>query len=230
MQEMNVHADRSQRALVHASRLPWLPSPEPGVERRVLERSGAEVALASSIVRYRAGSRFHAHTHALGEEFLVLEGTFSDERGHYPVGTYVRNPPGSAHAPFSEDGCVIFVKLRQMAADDKEGVTVFRRDQLWMPTGIPGYEQVLLHRAGNVSVTLERIGPGGEIPAHPSPGGEEILVVSGNARLATDDGPLLDTWSWLRWPDEARPALASDAGALLWIKRGHLRLNPTVSV
>ena len=101
MQEMNVHADRSQRALVQASRLPWLPSPEPGVERRILERSGGEVALASSIVRYRAGSRFHAHTHALGEEFLVLEGTFSDERGHYPVGTYVRNPPGSAHAPFS---------------------------------------------------------------------------------------------------------------------------------
>ena len=99
-----------------------------------------------------------------------------------------------------------------------------------MPTGIPGYERVPLHRARNVSVTLERIGPGGEIPAHPSPGGEEMLVVSGNARLATGDSPLLDAWSWLRWPDEARPALASDTGALLWIKRGHLRLNPTVSV
>ena len=101
---------------------------------------------------------------------------------------------------------------------------------MFMPTGIPGYEQALLHRAGNVSVTLERIGPGGEIPAHPSPGGEEILVVSGNARSATGDGPLLDAWSWLRCPDDARPALASDAGALLWIKRGHLRWNLSMPV
>src|SRR5215475_13110315 len=131
MQLANINEDRTRPALVHAARLPWLPSPEPGVERRPLERIGAEVAIASSVVRYRAGSRFAAHTHGLGEEFLVLEGTFSDERGHYPAGTYVRNPPGSRHGPFSENGCVIFVKLRQMAPDDADKVTMFEGDRTW---------------------------------------------------------------------------------------------------
>ena len=138
MRQMTINADRSRPALVHASRLPWVPSPEPGVERRLLERNGGEVAVASSIVRYRAGSRFAAHTHALGEEFLVLEGTFSDEHGHYPAGAYVRNPPGTSHAPFSEDGCVIFVKLRQMAPDDTDRARVLKRDRIWAPAGIPG--------------------------------------------------------------------------------------------
>jgi anti-sigma factor ChrR (cupin superfamily) len=41
----------------------------------------------------------------------VLEGTFADEHGVYPAGTYLRNPPGSRHHPYSPDGCVIFVKL-----------------------------------------------------------------------------------------------------------------------
>ena len=38
----------------------------------------------------------------------------------YPAGTYVRNPPGTAHTPRSDVGCTIFVKLRQFAADDLE--------------------------------------------------------------------------------------------------------------
>eukprot|EP01031_Cornospumella_fuschlensis_P017192 gene17192-21020_t len=88
-----LNADRTQAALVHGHLQPWCASTEPGVERRMLERVGGEVAVASTIVRYMAGSRFAAHRHDLGEEFMVLEGTFSDEHGHYPVGTYVRNPP-----------------------------------------------------------------------------------------------------------------------------------------
>jgi anti-sigma factor ChrR (cupin superfamily) len=46
----------------------------------------------------------------------VLEGTFSDEQGDYPAGSYVRNPVGSRHAPFSREGCTIFVKLHQSDA------------------------------------------------------------------------------------------------------------------
>src|SRR5689334_9641906 len=131
MDTLQIRADRTQPALAHGASLPWVPSPEAGVERRMLERSGGEVAIATSIVRYAAGSRFSSHAHGLGEEFLVLEGTFSDEHGHYPVGTYVRNPPGSSHAPFSDPGCTIFVKLRQMAEDEPELLRVFPGQRVW---------------------------------------------------------------------------------------------------
>lgn len=74
------------------------------------QRIGSESARATSIVQYQAGARFANHKHDLGEEILVLEGTFSDELGDYPPGSWIRSPHMSLHKPFSKDGCTIFVK------------------------------------------------------------------------------------------------------------------------
>src|SRR5690242_3386961 len=124
---MQINADLSERAVVDTNALPWVTSPMPGVERKMLERDGGEVARATSLVRYAPGSRFEMHEHGGGEEFLVLDGTFSDEHGDYPAGTYVRNPPGSRPTPFSRTGCTLFVKLRQFAADDLKRVVIDTR-------------------------------------------------------------------------------------------------------
>ena len=121
---MKINADLSRPALVDSSTLPWIPSPLAGVERRMLERDGEEVARVTSIVRYAPESSFAPHIHSGGEEFIVLEGTFSDEAGDFPTGTYVRNPVGSRHAPHSADGTVIFVKLWWMHAGDQEFVRI----------------------------------------------------------------------------------------------------------
>jgi len=217
-----LHADRTRAALVHGARLAWQASPEPGVERRLLERIGGEVALATSIVRYRAGSRFGSHVHALGEEFLVLEGSFCDEHGCHPAGTYARNPPGSSHAPFSDAGCVIFVKLRQMHPADRRFVRVAAGARAWTPVG-PGHEGALLHEGGGVRVTLERLHPGAWRAAAPVAGGEELFVVDGSIELPGGEAGRLEPWSWLRMPGGTAPALASPQGATCWIKRGHLR-------
>lgn len=226
MDSLALNADRAAPALVHAARLPWQGSPADGVQRRMLERIGAEVALATSIVRYAPGSRFAPHAHALGEEFLVLAGTFSDEHGHYPAGSYVRNPPGSGHAPYSEDGCVIFVKLRQMAPAESRRVVLRPGDIRWQPAGPPAREQALLHTQAGETVTLERLAPGCTMAADPLPGGREILVLEGTVRLADDPQALLEPWSWLRQPGTGHSALETPAGALLWIKTGHLPPPP----
>jgi len=76
----------------------------------MLSRDDA-TGVATSIVRYSPGASYPAHSHPGGEEILVLEGTFADEHGRYPAGTYLRNPPGSTHHPYSPDGRVLFVKL-----------------------------------------------------------------------------------------------------------------------
>src|SRR5512139_2974358 len=119
---MEINADFTRRAAVHAAPLEWTPSPMAGVDRRMLDRIGGEVARATSIVRYAPKSNFSAHTHGGGEEFLVLEGVFQDEHGDYPAGFYIRNPPTSAHTPGSEAGCTIFVKLWQFDPADRESV------------------------------------------------------------------------------------------------------------
>ncbi len=63
-----------------------------------------------ALVRWAPGTRFNPHTHWGGEEILVLDGTFQDEYGSYPKGSWLRNPHMSQHAPWSDEGCLIYVK------------------------------------------------------------------------------------------------------------------------
>ena len=60
---MNIHSDYSKRVVINHHDMAWVPSPEPGIERRMLDRIGNEVAKATSIVRYQPGSRFNEHLH-----------------------------------------------------------------------------------------------------------------------------------------------------------------------
>jgi len=142
-----LNADFEQRVVIATDQLPWVASPQAGVERRMLDRIGGEVARATSLVRYAADSSFPSHAHALGEEFLVLEGTFSDEQGDYPAGTYVRNPPGSRHAPRTAGGCTILVKLRQMNPLEQRRVVVDTTTAHWEPGELTGHRRLSLYSA-----------------------------------------------------------------------------------
>ena len=106
--------DFSKKLVIETESLDWIASPAIGVWRKPLEREEKESGHTTSVVKYEAGASFTQHSHPLGEEIFVLEGIFSDENGDYPAGTYLRNPPGSSHAPFSKDGCKLFVKLEMV--------------------------------------------------------------------------------------------------------------------
>jgi len=162
---MELNADFSRRVLIHSEDIPWRASPMPGVDRRMLDRIGNEVARATSIVRYAPGSRFSAHTHTGGEEFIVLDGVFQDEHGDYPAGTYVRNPPTTSHTPGAEQGCTIFVKLWQFDPEDR---TQFRKemnaDLVELGEGVRGKS---LHRTTGKQCASSRSYPGRHSPKHP---------------------------------------------------------------
>ncbi|MBS0251518.1 MAG: cupin domain-containing protein [Proteobacteria bacterium] len=212
---MLLNDDLSVRTVVHADRLNWAPSPTPGVERRMLFRIGYEKARATSIVRYAAGSRFARHGHPGGEEFLVLDGTFQDETGDFPAGTYVRNPPGSGHAPRSGDGCVIFVKLWQFRADDNERIV--RRPGEGRRTSLrPGVaSSLVLFDGADERVVLEQWEAGAEIQLF-NAAGLEMLVLGGAFTEGVDE---LVRLSWLRLPaGETLKARAGPVGARVWYK------------
>ena len=151
---MNINSDLSERIVLHADQLAWHASPIQGVERQMLDRNGGEMARATSVVRYAPNTEFMHHTHDGGEEILVLDGRFSDERGDYPAGTYLRNPPGSQHAPFSADGCTLFVKLRQFAQTDSQELWLNTKASDWYPGLVPGLSVMPLHEHDGVSTAL----------------------------------------------------------------------------
>ena len=213
---MELNADFTRRAVVHAGSTPWVPSPVAGVERRMLDRLGDEVARATSLVRYAPGSAFPAHTHGGGEEFFVLQGTFRDEEhGDYPEGTYCRNPPTSRHTPSSPLGCIIFVKLWQMSPDDRTQVIV----RAPAAPAAPAASARVLFADAHEEVSVRTLAPR-EAVALDGPRGIEVLVLRGSI-VEGAGGEALSEWGWLRLPDGARlEAAAGDAGAEVLVKLG----------
>ena len=217
---MELNADFTQRAVVHGAQTDWIASPMPGVDRRMLDRIGDEVARATSIVRYAPGSAFSQHTHTGGEEFLVLEGVFQDDYGDFPAGTYVRNPPTTKHVPSSDGGCTIFVKLWQFDPDDRNQFHVDTEAADYAPDPArDGVTVLSLHKDPREEVVMERWAPGTNVPLG-DPGGLEALVIKGGFSEGGED---FAPQSWLRLPKGASSqAVAGPDGAQVWIKRGHL--------
>ena len=221
---MEINADFTKRVLVHSADEPWVASPMAGVDRRMLDRLGDEVARATSIVRYAPGSHFSAHTHTGEEEFLVIEGVFQDEHGDFPEGTYVRNPPTTSHTPGSEAGCTIFVKLWQFDMKDRNQFKVdTNSDEYAEVEGAAGVKRLVLHADYNEDVSVERWAPGAEVKLDAKEG-LEALVLDGSFSEA---GEAFSKHSWLRLPKgAASQAIAGDEGAKVWIKRNHLTEQP----
>ena len=199
---MRLNADFSQRVVVLPGDYAWVASPMPGVERMMLDRIGDEVARATSLVRYAPNSEFSRHEHGGGEEFLVLDGVFSDEHGDYPAGCYVRNPIGTAHTPrIGPEGCTIFVKLHQFEPDDDRQFVVDTRAATFAPSDREGIEVMELHTFRTERVALLRWTPGTPYVRHEHDTVEEVFVLEGS--FADEDGEY-PAGSWIRNPVGSR--------------------------
>jgi anti-sigma factor ChrR (cupin superfamily) len=216
---MRINADYTKRVVETPETTQWRPSPSPGVERRMLDRVGDEVAVATSVVRYAPKSRFPVHAHDKGEEFLVLEGVFSDASGDYGAGSYVRNPPGTSHAPWTDDGATILVKLRQFDQADLRQFSVDTTTAQWQQGPVPGSEILPLHTYDAEHVQMIRLDSGATMPARDNPRGEEIYVVSG--QIEDSDGAY-GTGTWIRNPAGVAAEFSAIGSAVLWMKSGHL--------
>jgi len=224
---MKINAEFDQRAVVHSETMDWVNSPMPGVSRRPLDRVGEEVARATTIVKYEAGSHFSPHVHTGGEEFIVLSGVFQDEHGDFPAGSYIRNPPQSKHKPGSDEGCVIFVKLWQFNPEDRVHV----RLNINVVRAIPHSE------FGGVAINSLYCDEFEDVSVLDFQSNAEILLsVEGGAELIVLEGDLqegddsLVKHSWLRVPAGGKiHAKAGSLGAKVWIKQGHLvRVNEEI--
>ena len=216
---MLLNVDLDKKVVINTNEIPWVDSPMPGVQRRMLERDGDEIARATSVVRYAPGSSFSPHTHGGGEEYLVLEGVFSDENGDYSTGTYVRNPIGSTHTPFSKEGGTILVKLWQMFPEDQEQKVINTVKNSWLPGLVKGLEVMPLHTYGTENVALVKWQPGTVFQRHSHWGGEEIYVIQG---VFKDEHGTYPQGTWIRNPHGSIHTPFSNEGCLIYVKTGHL--------
>ena len=214
---MQINSNFNLRVLVHLDNEPWLESPMPGVERRMLDRIGGEIARATTIVRYAANSHFSEHCHTGGEEFIVLEGIFQDENGDYPAGTYVRNPPTTNHSPRSDKGCTIFVKLWQFDMQDRKQLHLTMLAASATTKG--AVKTAILHQDKYETLKYIEVQAGAKLRLEANRGIEVLMLSS----TIAESGDALRLGSWLSWRREAKiTTIAGANGAKVWVKSGHL--------
>jgi len=212
-----LNPDYEKRVVAEVDAMRYTASPAAGVWRKRLELLGErESGRVTSVVRFDAGARFPWHDHPGGEEILVLEGQFCDERGCFGAGTYQLNPEGFSHAPYTESGCLLFVKLRQY-----EGSDVVLLDTCaggWVER-LPGVRSLRLHGSPECGeyTRLTELSPGTKVPRVDLPEGEELFVLRG---AFSDEHGRYDRHTWLRMPAGSHHSPASDTGCLLYVKSG----------
>jgi hypothetical protein len=216
---MKLNIDLTKKVNAFFEQSQWSSSPIKEVKRKMLERDGGEVAIATTIVSYEPNSYFSSHIHDGGEEFLVLEGEFADEHGRYPIGTYMRNPPGTSHTPSVEPGCMILVKLGQFQEGDNQPVHVDTQQHDFVKDEVrAGVEIQPLHSFKHEVVCLERWDQYSTIMLE-NTGGIEILIIDGECE---HDGVHYSKYDWLRLPvGENLTAETGHTGCMVWIKTGH---------
>lgn len=215
---MRINDDLSKPVIVHAAKLDWVKSPAAGVDRRMLYREGDEVARATSIVRYAPGSAFPRHVHSGGEEILVLEGTFQDEHGDYPAGSYFRNPPGTSHEPAAAEGCTIFVRLWQFREGDQTQIVRQPGQGSAAPLRAGAIAARTLFDDGAERVAIEDWRSDVTVE---NGRGLEFILLAGNASV---NGEELAAQSWGRLPaGQALTAKVGPEGALIWFKDAPLQ-------
>ena len=217
---LQINSDLNTEAREEVDLLPWRDSPLPGVTRKMLERTGDEVARATTVVKYAPGSSFTEHSHDKGEEFFVLEGTFSDESGDFSEDWYVRNPPGSKHAPSSSEGCTILVKLRQFHPQDNAYIRVNTKESDWKE--FKNFKILPLHSFGTENTALIEVTGKTDLWDHSFSRGVEVFLIGGSL---TVNGHDLQPQTWFRSPKDQRMQCSSK-GCKFLIKTGHL---PSIS-
>jgi anti-sigma factor ChrR (cupin superfamily) len=217
--QADLNADLSERLVMDTKAMDWQASPSPSVWRKRLYHTGsAEAGVVTSVVRYEPGSSFASHEHPDGEEIFVIDGVFSDEAGDYPAGSYILNPEGFSHAPSSGPGCILFVKLRQYAGERPQiRHDINAMDWELRPNGT--VESIMLDQQDGFDKRTQvvRIMPGGEVPMHGHPNGEEVFVLEGSFE---DQMGSYSAGTWIRNPIGSKHSLTSKTGCMFFIKTG----------
>lgn len=223
MDQPGLNADLTKFAMAHTQDMSWQASPSGTVWRKRLDLAGpSETSRVTSVVRYQPDSAFPTHPHPDGEEIFVIDGVFSDEHGDYPAGSFLLNPEGFSHAPFSREGCLLFVKLRQYPGLERQKLAVDTRQSAWQACDDEGVSIIPLYREEGYpeEIQLVRLQPETTVASHVHDGGAEIFVLEGGFQ---DENGTFEEGSWARYPDGSVHRITTSTGCVYYLKTGHLR-------
>ncbi|NJR65642.1 MAG: anti-sigma factor [Leptolyngbyaceae cyanobacterium CRU_2_3] len=94
---------------VRSQDIQWQSHLVPGVAIAIFHTDPIKREI-TGVLRAEAGVRYPLHYHADIEEIYMLSGELAIGEEIYGTGDYIRSHTGSAHAPYTADGCVFFFR------------------------------------------------------------------------------------------------------------------------
>ncbi|MBN3908794.1 MAG: cupin domain-containing protein [Nostoc sp. NMS1] len=217
-QPQKINENLSVRVAVLSTSLPWYDTEFTGIWYICFE-SDNEVQdhPVTMLSRFDPGGFFELHGHPGGEEILVLQGNFVDETGIYLPGTYILNPEGFIHHPYSDEGCLTFVKLRQHGGKNRQQVRKNIYELPWQSGIIPQIEVKPLYQQIDFpeKVWIERWQPGTALFNVVESEVKEIFVIEGTWSDELGNYPAS---SWLRYPPGYSYSPSSAKGCMVYVK------------
>lgn len=217
-QPQQVHENLLTRVAVLPTALIWHQTTFTGIWFGCFE-SDHEVQdhPVTMLTRFDPGGFFPLHGHPGGEEILVLQGNFADETGVYPPGSYMLNPEGFIHRPYSEEGCLTFVKLRQHGGKNRQQVKTNLYELPWQPGAIPGIEMKPLYQQMGFpeKVWIERWQANTALSNMVESEVKEIFVIEGTW---SDELGSYPAGSWLRYSPNCHYSPSSETGCMVYVK------------
>ena len=204
-----MNSDYEKRALIDTNTIQWQETQVKNVFKKILAIKDKE---ETSLIKLNEGSVLNQEQKINSVEIFVLEGTYINEYGEYPQGTYLRLPEENEALVKSDKACVIFRKTNFFT--DKQKIIIDTNTTLWLQGQgnlevMPLYEQTALVKW-----------PKGErfIP-HKHWGGEEIIVLKG---VFMDEYGEYPKGSWIRSPHLSEHFPYVNEETIIFVKTGHM--------
>ena len=217
---MNINDDIRKKVVVHPRNKQWTAEHSGMCETLYLDLVDKVKPVATKLVRISPSSILPPEMIGGGKEVLVLEGTYNDQRGEYPTGSYMRFPPGTKQEAFTDKGCLLFVKTWQFEPTDRKRVNIDAfRAEMKRPRKRQGVVLQQLYSDYREDVRIEHWERNHRLVIHQC-NGLEVLLLSGEFfEPSASYKPL----SWVRLPP-GRPlkVVVGDQGVRVLIKESHL--------
>ena len=217
---MSINADVLKKAVVHSRTGTWCQDRSKKFEMLYLDLLDTVKPVATMLVRMPPSTMLAGKKLLGGKEVFVLEGTFQDERGSYPVNSYMRFPPGCRQEAYSDSGCLLFVKTWQFDKKDQNQVNIDTSVcKSYRPKGRHGVHLQHIYSDAREDVRIERWDPNHRLKINQC-NGLEIMVLDGEF---FEPSTAYRQHSWLRIPPEQPLSIiVGDKPAKVLIKESHL--------
>ena len=214
---MELNLDLTKIVVIDTPTQNWIEFPNEGFQMIQLD-GNRETEHITSIISYNPGSNNQNFNQIHGEEIFVLSGTYIDESGEHPAGTYLRIPPGSTYRPYKQTGCTLFVKINQFKSGDNQKVIIKTNEQQWLQ-GHGNLKVMPLHHFKTEGTALVKWPRNEKFVRHSHYGGEEILVLSGKFIDEHGSYPKL---TWIRSNHLSAHHPWVEEETVILVKTGHL--------